>query len=1271
MQQQQQQRRCLCPLSSVSSPKPPSRTGQAEVNNDGGRVDGKHNASDMHCYGAPRADEEHVIQASTYALWEQLYAPARVPLTVERLLYLRLSAKSNGENNEDRSRQYCADDLQWAGLLFGEIAAQSDVSAPSVPMVPSTASAMAKPPHESCQNEREEEPQRTRKGGMPDGASSVAAKPTEQGASAEVEQVPVPTALRAPCAFSDSSLDVHPGWKADAAALVQLPPQLKEQHHQESLANSTKAAEPAQQHVAQTCTNAQSASGVGGGQVSIPRRAVTPLSHPDTVSASTSLPSLLSSVPRPSDSNRGVDHGGGGGGTVLLLPCRGCAMPAASPPDWVLPSSTSVISFPSASPVPASDAAAVEDRIKKATAAPMSLERDDSNDCGDGNVEVEPRDDTCLVEAASAAPAQHMHTRSTPVDAMRADEEDRRDGPGGDGVCSPPLGHSAFRGGDEEGRGAADDEQAHTVAPQDESAQTPGAWEIATTTTTPSRLHHQCHHRSSHDTDPCTEGCRRDNEEGAKHTGGGEEEDDDVGFLSLTTSPLTGAPEQRRSCPVGGSYAKLPTPSPGQIGMLAGTRPALPVSALLCSLKRNEEDRRQLDSPTRHRIATKVSTSISPVTDLDGLVLSPPRRQQMRLQLQRCCSRQPSEGGDMEYSDLTSVPGSQSPPPASSAPSLTSLADSGAGATDELRAGGHAADAAVMRDSPRRETHANNKREAAAATAKENDAEPWDATALDLPVDEPCSAEADEDNGARCDGGLVASVTVRIMNERVRGDDESEESGVGTPASMVSVPRQPPSLARPDGGAEPQGVHDEGHAVCGPSSGAKAGSNDGERAARTANAVLVSPSSTSPSSPHVDHESFWSPKHSEDPQQRHQQLSLPEVTAARRSVSSMDFRWADEADSVLRRQQQRLRSLQAVRTATLAGSDVRRSPSTNRCSPGDGPRHYVPLSQDGGSVQGSQDGNGARRARLYGGSETSYSVSPQPQEPRAYNYSEKLVMRSEATRVETVASRTDGSGIATELREVASSSHRSGKSEELACLSISRSDERLAAVAAATAVDDASVLRTDQLLQQQQQQPSPRHAGVKRQRENHGGNDDSSDAARARHSPAPSCVPVYNQTTKEKGDCSGDGQPVQRRHRADDRVRGRQRLRGDVVVTTTTRMISSPSPANVFALPRTITADPAAPIAAPPFTTMTTPLAGPSLSRLRTVTVNSVDAPPAAQAQKTAKGKPTRVGVASSAVITAPPLSRKNASSRAHKNAPRAARRPPSLVALKKQRETE
>ncbi|TPP43000.1 hypothetical protein CGC20_9345 [Leishmania donovani] len=1064
-------------------------------------------------------------KASAYALWEQLYAPARVPLTLERLLYLRLSAKGNGESNDAQGHHYCADDRRWARSLFGEVTTQLDTSAPSASMAPSTAPAAAIAPGEQSR-----------------GAPSNAA--TAQCTSADVEQTSVSTPLRVP----------------------------------------------------QACANAQSASGVDRGRASESRSAATALSHPDAVIASASVPAPLSSVQRGSDSNRDVDNDGGRGSAVLLQPYRGCALSAASPPHRALLAPTSDVS------------------LSCASAAPMSLEQDDSANCIDGNEEAEPCVNTWSVEAASAAPALHMHTPSTSAAAVRTDEKGRRDGSGRDAGCSPPLEHSAYRGSDGESRGVVDDEQAHTLAQQEKAAESCGAWESATATTTPVRSYHlYCHYRSSHDTGPSAEGGGRNEEEDAEHGERGEEDGNDVGFLSLATSPSAGAPEQWRPCPVVGTYAGLSTPSPKPIVVLEDTMTALAVSALPCGLTRNGEDGSQLDSPIRRRHTTRVSTSMSPVADPNGLVFSPPCRQQMRLRLQRQrCPR------DAQTPPAPTALSAASQPPASPAPSPTNMADSGAGATDELCAGNHAADAAVMGASPPRVIRlkkekavmtvsniSQESRTSADTAAKEDDAKPRDATAPDSPVDASSSAEAGDDGQGRRDGGSVAPVAVGVEDERVGGDEEDAEGDAGEPASTVSFVLR--------NGALPP---------------------------RREVSLLKAMRSVA----YQAHESFNPSKHREEPQQRHPHPSLPEDRAARRSVSNMDFRWADEADDILRRQQQRVHSLQAARTATLAGGDTRCSPSTSRCSPGGGPRRYTPLSQDGETAQGSQSGNGTRLARAYGGSEASYSVSPQPQDPRTHHYHERAMMRPEGMGVEAVASHTDGSSIVTEQGDVAPSSYRAGRSEELACLSVTRSGEGradiafattssstpptaplrqppLASVAEATAADDASMPHTDR-LHQQQQQPSPRHAGTKRLRENNGGDDGRSDAVHARRSPAPSSVPASSQTVtkRKKSDCSGGAQSTERRHRADDRARLRQNLRGDTAAKATTRSILCASPANVFALPRTISADPGASIATPTFTTAA-PLAGPSLSLLRPRSGNCVSDPPsAAKAPKSAKG---------------------------------------------------
>ncbi|KAG5486592.1 hypothetical protein CUR178_07959 [Leishmania enriettii] len=1253
----QQQKRSFCPLSSVSAPTPPARRGRTEVKNSGDRVESTRNGSDSHGGCASSADEEHVIQASTYALWEQLYAPARVPLTMERLLYLRLSSKGDGESNDAHGRGNRADDSQWAEALFGEIASQSGASTLSVSMVPPTpfaaaagepatplrdvtsiaitAAAMAEPLQESGE---EEEPQRVWKGSLPEGASSVAVQSTEQFTAADVGEASVPTPLRGHCAFPDSPF----------------------------------------------------VSDGGNGHAPEQRRAATTISHCGTViaSISESSPSLAQCR---SDGSRDVDNGGGDDRAVLLRPCVGRTTSAASPLDLVLPASTSSVSLPSATPLSAAQAAGA----RKETAAPKCLERDYSIDHTDRNEEAQPRDHT-------------WSASSTSVATVRAGEEGRCDGIGNTATCRLLSERSARRDGDEESRSVVGNEEKHALAQQDEVLESCGVWERDATTATPVRPQHQCQHRSSRDMDPSVEGGGH-NGDGAKlgEDGG---QDNDVGFLSLTTSPA-GVPEQRRLRPVGGNCAGSPTPSPGSIGLLEDTMTALVISVPPNSFKSNEEAGCQLDSPTRRRISAGVSTSVNPSEDLNGLVFSPLRRQQMQLQPQRRRPRQPSEKGEGEHFHLTPVPGSpsysstphrrecrpwdsQTPPvPAalfaaatpqrsSQALSPTKMADS----TEELCA----ADAGEMRDSPLLEVHMQKRKAIATvssiaqegrtrdtAAVNESDADPRDGTALDSPEGAPCSVEATEDGRSRSHGVLVAPVTLGVEKARAGSKEASGEGDARTPVSRASSSRQWPFPALPDhcGSDTPaKGVH-EGHAGCVSSNVENAAVGSQEKAVPAAPVTRFTPAPSPP--PPDSHKSFCSPEH-EDEHQPPQQKPLPGDKAARRSVSSMDFRWADEADDVLRRQQQRLRSLQAARTATLAGADAHRSPSTACCCPVGGPLRYAPLSQDG-SVHGTHDGNGPTKGRRRGGSEATHSVSPQPQDPRAHPCAKRAMLGPGSTGVGAVASYTDSSGVVTELRGVAPSSHHAEKSKELACLTVSRSGEGSAAgtracvstsppptailrqptptaVAVATAAGNASSLLTGPLPQQQK--PSPHHAGAKRLRES----DDRSDPARALRSPASMPASVPDQTAKrkrEKINCSGDAPSVQR-------LRRRQRLRGDAADKTVTETLLSASSVNVFALPRTIAAKPGAPITAPPPTEAT------PLSLLRSRAVNCANAPASTtQTHKSVRGKTTCAGVAPSTVTTAAQPPRKNVSTRAHKKAACATRRAPSLVPLGRRRDEE
>ncbi|GET85668.1 hypothetical protein LtaPh_0406100 [Leishmania tarentolae] len=1196
-----QHQRPVCPLSSVPATKPPPRWGPTEGKHDNSRKDSKHN--DSGC--APSAEEDSVIHASTHVLWEHLYAPARVPLALERLLYLRLSAKGNGERRDALSHCHGSDDLQWAKSLLGEVTAHSDASAPSASMAPSTACAAAVDPEEprgnpsnaiiavaaaaevSPQEHRdrkgEEEPQRTWKGCVSDIASSVAAPPTEPCASADGEQTSVLTPLRAP----------------------------------------------------QACAMAESVSGVDSGCAPKPRSTVATVSHSDTVIATVSVSRPLSSVQRGSKSNRDIDNHDGRGSAVLLRPWRESSTVVPSPPDGVLPVSMSDVSLTCAS-APAALAAAA--------APPMSIEQDDSASRIDRNEDAEPHDDTCLVEATSTA-------------TVATEKEGRLGGPGRDVGCRPPLAYSAGRGSDGEDHGAVDDEQTHTLV-QAKAVKSSGAQESTAITGTPVRSQrHHSPHRSSQDTDKSAEQGEH-NENDDANLGRGGEENSDAEFLSLVTSPFAAAPEQRYPCPVeDGTYSDLTTPSPEPIVALEVTMITPAVSELPCSLTRDDEDGGQLASPTRrHGHATRVSTSMSPVAAPNGLVFSPPCRQQMRRQLQHRRPRPPRAVSDMVSAPHTPVPESPSqslllpsscwspmhpqercpydarsppaaPPPVSPAPSRTHTVDNSAGATDDRCADNHAAHAAGM--------HVNNKvdagvtvshirqecRTSAAATASVNTAEPRDTTALYSPVDSAtCAVEAGEDGQGSRDGCSVAPAAVGVEDERVADDaddEDDEERNAAVPTLAASLSPQRPSLECPAHQrttAAPPGVHEDFGTLC---------ESSMEKRVPRANAIPtpVADVSVAPSSPwtsppcHASHASFSLSKYDEDPQQRHPCPPLPEDKATRRSVSNMDFRWADEADGILRRQQQRVRSLQAARAASLAGGDMRRSPSTSRGSPGGGPQRYTPL---------SQDGTGTRLVRVQGGSESSYSISPQPQDPRAHHYPERSIIRPGGIEVEAVASHTDGNGMVNELGGIAFDS-----ADPSTPPTAPLRQPPLASVAEGTTTVDASIPRTDRLPPQQQQQqqwqPSPHHTGAKRLREHHGGDDGRRDAARARRSPVPSRVPVLNQTVtkRTKGACSGRARPREGR---------RQHLRGDTASKVATRSILGASPANIFALPRTIPVGAEASIAAPPLTTAPPP-ASPSPPLLRPRVANCVSDPSsAAQAQKSAKGKRAHVGAASSPI---------------------------------------
>ncbi|KAG5511657.1 hypothetical protein JKF63_07254 [Porcisia hertigi] len=1106
---------------------------------------------------------------------------------------------------------------------------------------------------------------------------SVTVEPTEECVSVGVVQAVASRPLPVPCGISVSTLSSPPDRKVYAGAPVEALPQSRGLPQQQLMTSPAETPAPSPRDGTHTCAKVQSANGVGCGHPTEPPMAATTVSHHDGTMVSVSVSSPQSSTLRCSGCKLDVDTDGDDAGrTVLLMPCWTRATSTASLPDCALPASTSDLPHPSVSPLSCASAAQAGE-MRKAAVAPMSLERDDCDDCSSENEKAERGGEAPLVKAAfPASTPLSTHPPFTLALSVTIQKNNKCDSPVDVRACDYLSEPPNYQVGDEEGRGGVDQaEEEEELGAQQQQEEEEG--EVLSGTRQNITTGTWSHHHSSPNADRCAEGGRHDEEQG----GSGDRDDDGaMRLLSLTTSPSARFFEEGHPCSGegGGDHASPPTPSSAQIVELNDTTTTLIGSEQPRKFKEHDGRESRLNSWKGRRLVTSVSTtSVSPVVDRDGLVFSPQRQQQMRSRAHRCRSCEPSQGGIEECAHLTPVPESPqqspprllsprwltphqrdnlqydshtppapallfvavTPPPAPSAVSLTSRMDNAADATDAICADHDpVADTALVHDSPPREI---NRHETTTTTTTipsttlegcTSAAALRDTEVPSAPADVTCLAEAAED------GRGLTAVAVGVENESADSDAEAEAKNAGASAVKASLSCQrffPERCARRDESVTAQHPLDADIAVCGSLSVAKAAGDSGEVTcmanavpASVANALVSICSTTASPQPHANNPSFCASKPEEElPQQQQQSSLLLEDRAARRSVSTMDFRWADEADSILRWQQQRLRSLQVGRTAALTGVDACRSPSASRCSPCSDPLRYAMLSQDGGSAQDSQDGNGARLARYNGGSEASYSVSPQPPDPRAPHSPEKSMMGP------------GGRVLTAEVVEVALPSHRANSNEELPCFSVGRSGEAPAKPAlaspcpfsppaSATAADDSPVVRTDRF---NQHQSSPLQSSLKRVRERNGADDNSRSA-----------------------------QQVERRHNTGDCVRRRQRPRGDAAVMTATRAVPSVSLTNVFALPRNISMGPGASITAPPSTN-----SDPPLPPIRPRAVNCANAyPSATQKNKITKGKATHVGVTSSPAITAAaPASRENVAASAYKITRGVARHAPPLPA--------
>ncbi|KAK7202072.1 hypothetical protein NESM_000275900 [Novymonas esmeraldas] len=661
----------------------------------------------------------------------------------------------------------------------------------------------------------------------------------------------------------------------------------------------------------------------------------------------------------------------------------------------------------------------------------------------------------------------------------------------------------------------------------------------------------------------------------------------------------------------------------------------------------------------RHRPSATVATPASPsaMADRDGLVWSPARQQQTHNRLQRRRPRPPSqasdEGGDALLPSPTTAasPGeSPAPPPPPSHWSTPSRPQPSPDPTPSRHANDAtmcntpplpplpqqyaacAGEAAMSRGSPScdgRELQSNHS-PAAATTAE-----------ACCPVD-----LHNNDEG----GTWTTGVSADAPSERTCSRDKSHADTTSCPAACVEDVGQPLHLSivrSDDDGADEGG---------GGSGGSPVRAVTGRR---TGSVLLTVTGSPPPQQPSV----------------------------ARRSISALDFTWAEEAEEVLRQQQQRLQSLQAARPGTVSTAEAPCSPSARPCSPGGGgPLRYAPLSNERGEwVHSIRGGQSRLSPRWCGASAASHSVSPQPHDPMAHpTTTTSTVATATATAtaaavshvaggvdIATSTQRTgnDGStGAATQTSHAARSSpsfHGGGGGREaLACGVGSRSNDgdyhhtkashsamspspppRLAHLLETLTPAPVTIRAAAESVGRQKRQPPPpplplpsssslsSSAGVKRQRERLR---DESASGGVRH---------------RRGGNDG-GAPVLQMRRTDERHRQRRVRRARVdSAATTAATAPTTSPGSVFALPRTLSVEPAP---------LTTAAAVESAPPLRPRAVNCAGVP--------ANGKTdvSRTGGKRSAAAAAP---RRDAmSARVAEVAERAARRKPSMVALNSRR---
>ncbi|KPI83165.1 hypothetical protein ABL78_7809 [Leptomonas seymouri] len=944
-------------------------------------------ASLLQCRGTP--EEAAVIHASTYALLEQLYSASSTSFSVERLMYLRTTTTSGSSSNKGTPSPQKTDAVAggrlpgvgpgrgapqastWVAVLFPAVvptpaatvplpsastAKAANVSPPSPLQVPSPPAVDAcegqqfqrteTPPHEETVVATVTSALLLKGPGSASfntGTAAAAAPVKPNEASVQAEGVLVQLPQNALCGFPPSPLPLTSSNRGTPTTVLST--------------------------AARTHTASANAIPEKDALAKSPRRPSVPISV-DPVSENLACEkndSLVSVVLRPQSRD-----------------CRRTAVGASltpgtvsSPPDWVLPASTSEV-VPHVSPLPRVHPSLLETLTLAATSAPIALAAETTMESCEGDALKEPRP---TPEVGMPAPDADSTTGPVPVcfsaSSMRHTEDD----------SEKTGGHAAEH----------DTTKASLLVPRLSTCPTQASVEGEPELPKPPQAppQHSCQPLEMELAAQTLVDEHADEKAEGAAAGAADNGDDDeaTGFISLRTSPIVKA-----------------------------SRSAIPDSSSLLAAVALHHDQ------DRGSTLVASSNSASPFADRDGLVFSPPRQQQMRLRLQRRRRREPSEGSTSSASVSPRSPAMQASlsflRSTSSTPALTvgddtfnmNVKDTNtvrhAGAEEEVEWAPD--EMPTQKEDAERKDHATSSEGSLPPPpphARSPSPAPSEKSVAAMPHTEPAaddvmkpiySADKERHNGppetpqdemssdALASSASAPQTPVHVEDARVVDNDDEHTEEI-----MILEEQQPPGAA--PSWVEGRSPHRRSECSCetgmsgtpshvrytAAAAPAARGTAD-PREDRVESERMPLPDREKSTDNAVTYQSPSTPSVSPTPRRTSslQEATHQRVHLARRTISMQDFTWAEEADEALRRQQQRLYSQSLTKgghSPSLKSSWADGRPTETGVLVG--PQAYHPLPEGSiGLRQLSMCREGLCR-------ETSVSpawrASPQPQDPQA------------------------------------------------------------------------------------------------------------------------------------------------------------------------------------------------------------------------------------------------------------------------------------------------